>query len=157
MNTNKFSKIRSSRGIHLIDIENLCASSDLSVAAVSQARDAYLNLVRPGQKDQFVIASSHHNAEAAYFGWPGGWHGLRSGENGADLVLAEYALENKIYESFGHVYLGSGDGGLAPVAENLVRSGSSLTVVSRIGYLSHDYQGLDADRLYLTSTWGLVA
>jgi uncharacterized LabA/DUF88 family protein len=128
--------IKSKRSIHLIDIENLCVTGDLTVEMVAAVRDAYFAQVSPASEDLFVIAASHHNMEAAVFGWPGGFHGFRSGKDGADIVLAQMMLEDNLADRFESVFLASGDGGLAPFASSLRAKGCQVQVVSRVESVS---------------------
>ncbi len=131
MNKKTIQAIKAKRSIHLIDIENLCFSGDLTVELVAEVREAYFAQVNPSADDMFVIAASHHNMEAAAFGWPGGFHGFRSGKDGADIVLARMMVEDDLSERFETVYLASGAGGLAPFAAALIAKGCHVQAISR--------------------------
>ena len=62
MNHKKIKSLQSIRDVHLIDIENLCGSSNPTAEEVSLVRSSYRTLVKPGQFDQFYVrVSSHHN------------------------------------------------------------------------------------------------
>ena len=132
MNKKTIKGIKAKRSIHLIDIENLCRTGNLDVNGVAEVRQAYFDQVQPADDDLFVIASSHHNMEAVAFGWPGGFHGFRSGKDGADIVLAKMMIEDDLAERFANVYLASGDAGLAPFASSLIAKGCHVVSVSRM-------------------------
>jgi hypothetical protein len=149
--------IKSKRSIHLIDIENLCVTGDLTVEKVAEVREAYLAQVEPSADDLFVIAASHHNMEAAAFGWPGGFHGFRSGRDGADIVLAQMMLEDDLADRFETVFLASGDGGLAPFASALRAKGCHIQVVSRIESVSWAMRYAGDSVQYLQMSHALAA
>lgn len=132
MNKKTIQGIKAKRSIHLIDIENLCRTGDLAVELVAEVRAAYLEQIQPGAEDLFVVASSHHNIEAVSFGWPGGFHGFRSGKDGADIVLAKMMVEDELSDRFEHVYVASGDAGLAPFASSLAARGCHVVSISRV-------------------------
>jgi hypothetical protein len=149
--------IKSKRSIHLIDIENLCVTGDLTVEMVAEVREAYVAQVEPSADDLFVIAASHHNMEAAAFGWPGGFHGFRSGRDGADIVLAQMMLEDDLADRFETVFLASGDGGLAPFASALRAKGCHIQVVSRIESVSWAMRYAGDSVQYLQMSHALAA
>lgn len=157
MNKKTVKAIKASRSIHLIDIENLCGGSDLSVSQVEAVRFEYFDLVQPNALDLFVIAASHHNLEASSYGWPGGFHQFRSGVDGADILLAKVMLEDSIQDRFQSVFLASGDGGLAPFASALISQGSQLTVVSGARQMSYAMRQLGCPVVYTTSSFDLAA
>ncbi len=103
---------------------------------MAEVREAYFAQVNPSADDLFVIAASHHNMQAAAFGWPGGFHGFRSGKDGADIVLAQMMVEDNLADRFETVFLASGDGGLAPFAASLMAKGCHVQAVSRIESVS---------------------
>ena len=157
MNKKTLKGIKANRTIHLIDIENLCGSCDLSIATVEQARAAYFDAAQPGADDLFVIAASNHNQEAAAFGWPNGKHVFRSGQDGADIELALVMINEHLDQRFQTVVLASGDGGLAPFAEHLMQLGSELVIVSLRNALSHQMRALHCPILNIEETFGLAA
>lgn len=136
MNKKTIKGIKAKRSMHLVDIENLCVTGDLTVDLVADIRAAYLAQLQPSADDLFVIAASHHNIEAAAFGLPGGFHGFRSGKDGADIILAQMMLEDDLADRFETVFLASGDGGLAPFASSLRAKGCHVQVVSRVESVS---------------------
>jgi uncharacterized LabA/DUF88 family protein len=157
MNKKTLQAIKANRTIHLIDIENLCGSCDLTIEAVELAREAYFAATQPGTDDLFVIAASNHNQEAAAFGWPNGKHVFRSGQDGADIELALVMINEHLDQRFQTVVLASGDGGLAPFAEHLMHLGSELVIVSLSNALSNQMRALHCPILSIEETFGLAA
>lgn len=157
MNKKTIKGIKAKRSIHLIDIENLCISGDLSVQAVREAREDYFAQVQPGADDLFYIAASHHNMQAALFGWGAGAYDFRSGKDGADLVLADAMENDHLAERFDQVYLASGDGGLAPQVEALINQGSTVNVVTRVECVSMAMRLATSSVMYLKDTHALAA
>ena len=129
-------RIGHSRALHLIDAENLCGSSLVSVSAMIKLRDTYLEAVPMGPIDQVVLASSHASILALGMGWPGKRYLMRSGKDGADICLAGIIAEENIETRFDQVYMGSGDGGLAPFSGHLESCGVRVTAVSLAHSLS---------------------
>lgn len=127
-------RIGRSRALHLIDAENLCGSS--LVSAMIKLRDAYLEGVPMGPLDQVVLASSHASILALGMGWPGKRYLMQSGKDGADICLARIIAEENVETRFDYVYMGSGDGGLAPFSAYLEGHGVRVTAVSLAHSLS---------------------
>lgn len=158
MNSKTMKSIRALRSIHLIDIENLCGASNPSLAQVAAVKAEYEKLVRPGQLDIFLVTlSSKSNLKAAMFGWPGARVEVLEGHDGADILLAKEMLNGHLAEAFKHIYLGSGDGGLAPFASRLIREGGNLSVVSVPRSLNHSFRRIGAQVHYLQGAYDLVA
>jgi hypothetical protein len=124
------------RTLHLIDIENLLGGAEFSINETARLADEYWPIagVRPG--DQTVLASSHHAARAAWFGWPDARRLVRSGKDGADLALVDVMLSEDIYRRFERVVVASGDGVFSGPCSWLQQMGCSVTVVSQPGALS---------------------
>jgi hypothetical protein len=157
MNHKTMQSIQSRRSIHLIDIENLCGSSNPSVEDVVRVRAAYLKLVNPGQFDQFYLrVSSKHNLAAASFGWPNARVHCKEGHDGADILIAKEMVENKFEKSFSTIYLASGDGGLAPFAKHVVGRGANVSVISLPDSLSMQMRFTGAKVLYLNPSERMV-
>jgi hypothetical protein len=157
MNSRTTRALQLQRSIHLIDIETLCGSANPTALEVFQIRSAYLELVRPGQFDQFyVTVSSRQNLEAASFGWPSARVACKEGHDGADILIAKELLENRFEKTFNKIYLASGDGGLAPFAKHVVSKGGKLLVVSLPRSLSKQMRQTGAQVLYLSSPKGMV-
>jgi uncharacterized LabA/DUF88 family protein len=66
-------------------------------------------------------------------------------------------LEDDLENRFDKVYLASGDGGLAPFAQSLLKKGVALEVVSAPWSLSIQYRFLGAEVSYLWPDYELAA
>ncbi len=157
MNQKTMRAIKPTRNIHLIDIENLCGSSNPTIEQVALVRQEYLKLVQPGITDQFYVrVSSSSNLAAASFGWPGARVHCKEGHDGADILIAKDLIDNRFEKSFSTIYLASGDGGLAPFAKHVVRRGGKVSVISLPDSLSMQMRFTGADVLYLNPIKGMV-
>ena len=158
MNSKTMKSIRALRSIHLIDIENLCGASNPTLEQVAGVKAEYERLVNPGSLDLFyVTVSSKSNLEAAMFGWPGARVEVLEGHDGADILLAKELLDNHLSEDFHHIYLGSGDGGLAPFISREINNGGSVSVISKPRCLSFQMRRIGAEVRYLQNDYQLVA
>jgi len=137
------------RVLHVVDIENLAGTGDLSRSLVSQVQGWYLTRLGFGADDQVVMASSHHGLLNAALGWPHARYRVRSGRDGADLELLDVLEHENVATRFSHVIIGSGDGGFSDVAESLATDGVWVTVVSRPGSLSPGLARAARDVVYL--------
>jgi hypothetical protein len=124
------------RAIHLIDIENLCGSSQVTPDQVAQARESYRQEVLIGASDLVIVASSRGNLMSSYSGWPRARLLARDGKDGADICLAEVIAEERVAERFDTAVVASGDGGLAPSVASMAGQGMYTIVVSRTGCIS---------------------
>jgi hypothetical protein len=125
-----------SRGLHLIDVENLLGTAEPDPVQARDLRARYLLLVGVGALDQVVIASSHRALKNTGCWWPGARYLVRSGRDGADHELLDVMDHERIAVRFCRVTIASGDGVFAPGAAGLVTAGCQVTVVSRRGGLS---------------------
>lgn len=120
------------RTIHLVDVENLAGSPCFTLADAAAIQRAYRTVSSPGPDDQFVVATSHYAALPTWFAWPHATRRLvQSGPDGADLALLAVIEREAVFERFGRVAIGSGDGIFALAAARLRASGCAVTVVSR--------------------------
>ena len=118
--------------MHLIDIENLCMAANPTFEQVAAARRSYMEVVRPGEYDQFLVTvSSRHNLAAVAFGWSGADLKCREGHDGADYLLAESILDGHLEDRFDKIVVASGDGGLAPFVQKLTALLKNVLVVSQ--------------------------
>jgi len=86
--------------------------------------------------DQVEVASSHLTLLNAALGWPHAHYRIRSGPDGADLILLDVVRHENVARRFTHVAIGSGDHLFADEAARLVARGVWVTVVSRRRSLS---------------------
>jgi hypothetical protein len=122
--------------VHFVDIENLVGVGKLDAYSVRQARRQYEQAVKPKSTDIIVVAAGPQNRSAVYEGWDNAIYQWRKGKDGADLALLELFESLREPTSFAHVFVGSGDGGLSPVAEMSREQGIPVTVVARINSCS---------------------
>lgn len=158
MNKKTLNSIRKSRTMHLIDIENLCMAANPTFEQVAEARLSYMELVKPGENDQFLVTvSSRHNLAAAAFGWSGADLKCREGHDGADILLAEAVLEGHLEVRFDQVVIASGDGGLAPFVQKLTALLKEVVVVSQPTAIAFAMRMSGANVRYLTPEFTLAA
>jgi len=158
MNNKTLTSIRTSRTMHLIDIENLCMAPNPTLKQVIEARRSYLELMQPGDNDQFLVTvSSRNNLEAVAFGWTGATLKCREGHDGADILLAEAILEGQLEQRFEQVVIASGDGGLAPFVAQLTKSLNNVVVVSQPTAIAMSMRLVGATVQYLKPEFALAA
>ena len=117
--------------VHLIDLENLYGSGRLSYDAVNKTRLTYLDEVGVQEGDLVLVAAGTGNRLTVSKAWPGALYKFRPGMNGADIALAEFMSEFHSSNRYNRAFLGSGDGGLAPYAQLLIKTGLDVVVVAR--------------------------
>ena len=158
MNKKTLTSIRKSRTMHLIDIENLCMAANPTFEQVAEARRSYMELVNPGENDQFLVTvSSRHNLAAAAFGWSGADLKCREGHDGADYLLAEAILDGQLEDRFDQVVIASGDGGLAPFVKKLTTLLKEVVVVSQPTAIAFAMRIAGARVKYLRPEFALAA
>jgi hypothetical protein len=120
------------RILHLVDVENLTGGADFTQVEAAAVRQGYEAVAPTGIGDQVIIATSHHAAAAAWFAWPAEARRLvRSGTDGADLVLIAVLALERVEARFDRVVIGSGDGIFAFPAARLQAAGCQVTVITR--------------------------
>lgn len=120
------------RTLYVVDVENMVGSCELTAAEVIAVQARIYSAVRPDNRDHTVIAASHHNATAAYFGWAGPVQRLaRSGKDGADTVLLEAIGDIAwIAGHYDRVVLASGDHIFANAVAALKAAGVRVIVIT---------------------------
>lgn len=126
----------STRKIHLVDVENLCADARPSAVLVRRVRDCYTTEVAPGADDLVVLACNHGACLEVGLGWPGARLIVRSGPDGADQALLDVLVDENIEGRFAGVVIASGDDIFTEAAARLAGEGLSVLVVSRARALS---------------------
>jgi hypothetical protein len=138
------------RVLHLIDLENLVGSADFSREEAARVHRGYVQVAPSGAVDQMVLATSHHAAASAWFGWPATARRLvRSGQDGADLALLHVLASESVATRFDRVVIGSGDGIFAYEAARLQAAGVAVTVVTLHGALARQLGFAVRDVRYL--------
>jgi NYN domain len=145
------------RALHVVDIENLAGTAIPTLAMVCEVQVRYLTLLRFGADDQVVLAASHLGLLNAGLGWPHARYRVRSGKDGADLELIDVLEHENVAARFGHVVIGSGDGGFSQVAADLAARGLRITVVSRRSSLSSGLARVAGDVVYLDGNLAVAA
>jgi len=132
-----------SKRLHLVDFENLIGAGMYSSDYAFQTCEGYIRATNACLGDTFVIAAGPQNRQATIAGWHVGapLYMFRTGKDGADLALIDLAASLREVEKFNHVFVGSGDGALALVADHLARKGVPFTVVVGKGGLSPKFKG----------------
>lgn len=127
-----------SRTMILVDIENLCATPRFHAVDVVAVRAVVERISDPPNPTQAVVvaASSGEGLVEAGLGWAGARKVWRPGHDGADLALADVALNENVPERFDRVVICSGDGLFAAVARYLIHRGVQVTVLARNASLS---------------------
>lgn len=138
-----------SRGLHLIDIENLVGAGLPSLPEIRDVHGGYAERLTFGAFDQVVVASSRLTLVNACIGWPKAQHRARAGRNGADSELLDVLRHERVAERFARVVIGSGDGAFAAAAESLTGAGVWVTVVSLRGHLSKRLELAAGEVIYL--------
>jgi hypothetical protein len=141
------------KSIHFVDIENLVGMGKFDYYQAKAACDGYVKCVACHPDDLFIISAGPQNASAIYSGWKLGKKILqfRKGENGADESLKALFEQFNNLEVFEHVYLGSGDHGLEPIAKKSKEHGLPLTVVTGRGAMSHQLAKYEHVQMELSS------
>ena len=154
--SSKIPRLGRNRALHLIDAENLCGASLVSESAMLELQDAYVKTVPVGPFDQMIFASSHASIFAVRSGWPGHRYEMRSGKDGADICLATIIVDENVANRFARVFMGSGDGGLAPFAAHLASKSVSVTAVALEGSFSAQMRLATSEVLFLAPPASLI-
>lgn len=119
------------RTLFVVDIENMVGSHDLSQGDVSKAQRRINRAVEAFEGDHTVIAASHHNALAMFYGWAGSAQRLtRSGPDGADRALLESVADIQwVAERYQSVVVASGDHAFAFAVAALKAAGVAVIVI----------------------------
>lgn len=129
-------RLRNMRRLHLLDIENLCGTSHLTPSMVTYVLDAYRREIGIGPSDHVVVGVSHHSALAVGRAVPDVRLCVRSGADGADLVLLDVLCGEQVQKRFAEVCLGTGDGVFADSAAMMAGRGTRIRVIAGFGTAS---------------------
>ena len=143
--------------MHLVDVENLCGTGELTVEMVAAARDRYFSTVPVSANDQFYITASVANMAAVSFGWPGGEKKFKGQRDGADFLIAARISEGKLPQHFSRVVVATGDGGLTEYADFLQYAGVELDIVAVERTCAGSLKRLGAHMIYLAEDYDLAA
>jgi hypothetical protein len=122
--------------IHEIDIENLVGNGILNVESVRSVRNKYESAIHLSSRDIVVVAAGPQNKRAVYEGWGNAIYQWRKGKDGADNAMLDFFQGFKNIDVFSHIFIASGDGGLAPIAKEATSHGIDTTIVTMTGQKS---------------------
>lgn len=123
----------------VVDLENLCGSSDHVPSLYSKAYQSLNSLVSLNGA-QVVVAvgiSAWNKCPNLGFAWPNSRLLVGRGIDGADRRLVEDLLDEPQAKRSSHVVIASGDGRFATPARELRENGVHVTVVAHAMSLSH--------------------
>lgn len=127
----------SRRTLVLADIENMQGGTDFTSEDVRITRRLIESVSQLPQDAHVVLAtSSGQSLVTAGLGWPEARRVWLPGHDGADLALADVALNEDVVDRFHKVVICSGDGLFAVVARYLHLAGMEVAVVARRESLS---------------------
>lgn len=142
----------------LVDIENLCGTAWFSG---EQARLVRMQVERisglPPDSQVVVATSSGDGLVEAGLAWPGSRLVWIPGRDGAELALADVALNEDVAGRFARVVICSGDGLLAVAARYLKLAGVDVTIVAGADRLSRILAATSDDVRLLPRGLGRVA
>jgi hypothetical protein len=125
------------RTLHLVDPENLTrVPGSRRACDLVDAADAYALAAGVRDGDHVIVASHPALGVAVLSAFPHARLLFRSGRNGADDALLESADPDDVARRYFQVAIGSGDGKLAQLAQELGLRGVPVVVVARRGRLA---------------------
>jgi hypothetical protein len=139
------------RTVHLVDIENLAGTAIPTLREVMNVHVRYARRMALGADDHVIMASNHLALMNAALGWPHARYRVRSGPDGADLELLDVIESEDVATRFSRVVIGSGDGMFGHAAQDLMKRGVRVTVVSRWGSLAASLERAALEVIYLDS------
>ncbi|MFC4555741.1 NYN domain-containing protein [Georgenia faecalis] len=123
------------RRLVVVDIENCVGGAVLTAGPATWVREVVARAVGR-MTDQVVIGVSHVGLISTACAWPGARVLVRSGRDGADLVLLDVLQNEGIASRFDEVFLFSGDGIFADTVAALAEAGVRVTVVGHPGQVA---------------------
>ena len=127
---------KTTREIVVIDIENLAGTGDVTAHDVAEIKIELEGAVAGFGELQSIVACNHRAAPAVLFAFPTALRRVRSGRDGADLMLLEELGDSRVMSRFDKVTLCSGDGIFTDVVAELGRLGAEVTVIAREGKIA---------------------
>jgi hypothetical protein len=118
------------RRLFIVDIENYCGQSALTIGDANEASVAFASVFHPTNRDLIVIGTSHQlNCLNTGIGWKGPRLVLKHGKDGADRALME-VLEESTIENMSEVIIVSGDNCFAEAIHMLKVRGIAASIAS---------------------------
>ncbi len=139
------------RTLLLVDVENLIGGTGFTSADVTALRHQVEAAAGVKATTQAVVATScGAPLVEAGLGWTGARCVWMRGHDGADLALADVALNEDVASRYSRVVICSGDGLFAVVARYLSTMGVHVTVVAtqrslsrHLAHVAHEVRLLD--------------
>lgn len=130
---------QSTAGLHLVDVENLAGTGHLTKEIVGQTRRSYEDSCTIDHRDLVVVAAGPQNRQAVIQGWGNAVYKWQKGKDGADHAILGLFTSIRDLSRYTRIFLATGDGGLAPIAEIARALGIDVTVVTRAEACSFKY------------------
>jgi len=137
------------RRVVVVDIENAVGGANIKRDQILWTRRVLDDLVGLHGSDHVIAASSHIGAVEVGVNWPSARRLVRSGPDGADLVLLDVLAQERIADRFTEMVLVSGDGIFADVVADLASRGVHTTVIAHPRGLSRQLCVVAGSVLYL--------
>lgn len=130
--------MKRTRSLHLIDLENLCASGLPSESLIEKVWRTYRYGVPSSPDDLYVVGSSHAFAKRAWFILPaqGIQRCARSGKDGGELAILSDVDLVHVANRFDRLVIASGDGMFTETAKAAREHGLHVHQVSGLGSCS---------------------
>lgn len=117
------------RRLHLIDLENLAGRPVVSIQHAEEVAQRLNTCRPPGETDLRAVGVAHSSGFAAKFAFPGAHVRWRSGKDGGDLVLLDYAGQLPL-SRFDELVVASADAIFAGTVIKARREGLKVTIVA---------------------------
>lgn len=117
------------RQLRLVDLENLAGSSVVSLDNATQVAHRLEEVLPLGTADLQAVATAHISGFAAKAAFPGASVRWRSGKDGADQALLDYAGQLPL-TTFDELVVASADGIFAGLIGEAKAAGLSVTLIA---------------------------
>ena len=117
------------RQLRLVDLENLAGSPVVSIDNATEVAQLLQGVLPLGAADLQAVATAHISGFAAKAAFPGAAVRWRSGKDGADLALLDYAGELPL-SNFDELVVASADGIFAGLISKAKSVGLAVTLVA---------------------------
>ena len=122
---------------HVMDLDNLLGTTSPTPDQVKQLATAYEAEAKYLHGDLSIFATNHFSASVTAFEWPfSGQLFVKSGNDGADKVLAEHLDDLIRAQGITRIVIGSGDHYFLDSVRYAQKLGMKVHVVAKYGTLS---------------------
>ena len=129
------------RQLKLVDLENLAGRPVVTLPQARQIAGRLTDTIPHGPTDLQAVATAHISGFAAKAAFPGAHVQWRSGRDGADLALLEYAGQLPL-ERFESIVIASADAIFAGLAHRAKTAGLSVVIVADPRRIAPSYRDL---------------